>query len=262
MATDPAIVHPFFSPASPYRLCTQTSVWADGGKQSVRDFFERRRRRDLHLKWVSGESGQDWMGGDDEGSRRANEAINAFLASQAGPPPKGSKERRAVPVGAKGPRPVLLKFDLGGDAPVLLGEPLDTPGSLFTGIGQENPLASTQFRVEVPGLPPRRHVLVLLLEEKALRTLAGLVGVAASGKWQAAPLDVLSRALSPADLSVRPGDGPDRPARRLQRAWASLPGLERRTDENGWFVEKVNLPRPAQLDSHTWVLLCLGPTAA
>jgi hypothetical protein len=269
-------VHPFFDPSSTYRLRTASSLWADGGRRSVVGFFAGLCEAQLDQEWIdTPKSPQAWFEG--AGAAKANQILHAYLTAQrqTTPPEFVARPARgdARPALASAPPaladtdartgPVCLVIDVNDAIARVEGE-YRGPDSVFTGIGQEF-LSSEEpcFRVEIRTRPNRR-CLALLLDLPMLSRLGELLGdggtVAAGGEAA-----LVARAASSEGLRVDPqGDGKKAArARRSQRAWSNVFGLEGVTDARGWFTDAVGVRLPKGLDLRDWfgVVFCVGPEA-
>ncbi len=265
MVTGQKHVHPFFCSGSPYRLRMQSGVWADGGAESVREFFDRMRRRELHAEWVFGlpNKPQDWVEAKDEDGVKVNQAIHDYLTAQAKTVPQ---ELKRVPVRAAPPgyQPMCYKYDLGGSSARSIGSPRDhRPNSLFPGLGQPVLPPTTLFDVNISTDRRKSHCLALFLDESMLYRFGEILGLEKKVVTREKANGVLLKALDLAALHIDP-EGPSQPrerARRLQRAWSCLPGLVGATGDDGYFRAKVELALTKQVDLSDWVgmVFCIGP---
>jgi len=265
MAIVEPVIHPFFCSSSPYRLRTQGGMWADGGEETVRQFFERMRRRELRSQWqyARPEQPQDWLNEKDEAAVKANQAIHDYLTAEDATVPQ---ERVYEPArgGPAGYQPLCFTYELSGNQAQQIGAPrAGPPNSLFPGLGQPVLPAATRFPVAIPSDHSGAHCLALFLDESMLLRLGELLELRKEEVTRAKAADVLLKALDPAVLRI----DPERPAqarekaRRLQRAWSCLPGLVGATGEDGFFRVKLELARAKQIELSDWVgvVFCVEP---
>jgi hypothetical protein len=269
MVTGQKYVHPFFCSGSPYRLRMQSGVWADGGAESVREFFDRMRRRELHAEWVFGRPNkpQDWVEAKDEDSVKVNQAIHDYLTAQATTVPHkyesvhGKGDAKGAPPCHQ---PMCFKYDLRSNSARPIGSPgSDPPNSLLPGLGRPVLPPTSLFPVEIPSGHRNAHCLALFLDESMLFRFGEILGLEKKEVTREKANGVLLKALDPAALHIDP-QGPSQPrerARRLQRAWTCLPGLVGATGEDGYFRPKVELALTKQVDLSDWVgvVFCIGP---
>jgi hypothetical protein len=266
-------VHPLFHRASLYRLAVSESTFAeDNGEQSVRDFFQARRRSRLYAEWGPWElrrpqKVQKWgLGGP------VDERIHQFLESQFAPTEEAVRGSR-IPTHAAGedePSPALLiyRFDLHSDAvaPQLI-RPAPRAQPPFPGCGQA--AASTplpNFWLRVKDLPDGHVCLALILNRGAVRLLKTLVEtpeadlpqriVPAELADEADAIAVITAALRSENLT---GGSPNGRALRISTQLAVTPALQGMTSQAPFLFEVDLEEECPPLGDWTWVVLCVGP---
>jgi len=294
MTTERITVHPIFDRTGFYRLATEDLVWSDdAGRQTIRDFFQSRRRHGLRESWKTEvpEQPQDWGLGPP-----VNVAIHEFLKAKSERVRRQQPERESLDVaaapGASGEEelePALLILRLEhGDLDLTedrAPRPTRSPWFLFTGVGEKpGSRSSPTFEVNIPllALTERHRCLLLILTCEIIERLAAilrpapLIRVEGGASRNRPPFTALSRvpiqsedhaievilqAFRRETLSNQTADSEtrERPF-RVSTLLALEPGLTGLTDDENRFRAMVDLGQECPgLDCGTWVVLCVGP---
>jgi hypothetical protein len=258
-------MHPLFDKRGFYRLATEESVWSDGGKQSVRDYFQTRRRLLLREGWAEEipQQPQEWAYGHPSDQEIHDLLRRDALATFASPHPL-----RAAPVATQEEvtgreemayTPALVLLVLGREGEVGKPNLRRQPSDLFTGVGTTPSRMSDAFSVRVRDLPGRRQCLLLLVSLDLVNSLAGHLAMSRARNEE----DVLAVLHTALDRHTLTSQQSSTVARRrsyhISMLLARTPALEGETTEDGVLVLTVDLERPCpELDLGTWVVLLVS----
>jgi hypothetical protein len=269
--------HPLFDRTSLYRLAVEeTTFRADNGEQSLRDYFQARRRRELHRQWAQDvpDQPQDWGFGPavdlmiHEHFKLKLNIIQINL-EQFVLPQSGARSADQTPA------LLVFRFDLGLEdhAPTLFraASKAEQP---FTGCGEEGggyreigAFAVIIDQDHGQGLPDGHLVLSILVTQTAIEMLRPLVvdegetlAPMARGETvgDAEAIRTITRALSATRLTAR---RPRLRALRLCNQLALCPALQGIVRE-GAFAMDIELDADCpSLEDGTYLVLCIGPRA-
>jgi hypothetical protein len=261
-------IHPLFDPNSRYRQATTESIWIDGGRSTVRRFFQDRARQQLREEWMFEvpSNAQD-LGYSDETNLALYESSKRLHdAARTTAPAEPILQR--MKAGPKLSSPALLVLDLINvdmdSAPKQFRFP-DRGAETFTGFAPrqlKELKESDRFEMDL-WLEPYRHAVVLSLSPTRMKHLADVLEVPELSTEDGV-VSLVQQALAPETLTdTKRQPGQSSRASRLFDVLRLVPTLEGLTNRDGRLKTMVDLGRSCPtVERDTWVIACQGPSIA